>query len=147
MKYYVAYGSNMSRQQMAQRCPGARLISTGRIQGARLEFYTHATIVGSEIKEDFVPVAVWAISARHEKSLDRYEGYPSYYTKANCLVHMDNGGQVKGMVYLMALIRDQPPTMLYADGIRKAYEDLGLSSQIMPILEPALIRSYSRSLR
>ena len=23
-KYYIAYGSNLSRQQMAQRCPGSK---------------------------------------------------------------------------------------------------------------------------
>ena len=39
---YIAYGSNMSREQMAYRCPEARLLDTGYISGARLEFYRHA---------------------------------------------------------------------------------------------------------
>jgi len=35
---YIAYGSNMVKEQMAIRCPDARLIGTGHIEGARLEF-------------------------------------------------------------------------------------------------------------
>ena len=41
---YIAYGSNMVEEQMAVRCPEARLIGTGYISGARLEFYLHATV-------------------------------------------------------------------------------------------------------
>ena len=33
---YIAYGSNMVQEQMAVRCPDARLIGTGYIAGARL---------------------------------------------------------------------------------------------------------------
>ena len=36
---YIAYGSNMVQEQMAVRCPDAKLIGTGYISGARLEFY------------------------------------------------------------------------------------------------------------
>ena len=41
---YIAYGSNMVQEQMAVRCPEAKLIGTGYISGARLEFYLHATV-------------------------------------------------------------------------------------------------------
>ena len=33
---YIAYGSNMVEEQMAWRCPTARLVGTGTITGARL---------------------------------------------------------------------------------------------------------------
>ena len=41
---YIAYGSNMSGEQMAVRCPGAKLVGTGILEGAQLEFYLHATV-------------------------------------------------------------------------------------------------------
>ena len=41
---YIAYGSNMVREQMDYRCPDAKLIGTGYMAGARLEFYLHATV-------------------------------------------------------------------------------------------------------
>ena len=42
---YIAYGSNMVEEQMAHRCPGAKLIGTGYLPNHRLEFYLHATVV------------------------------------------------------------------------------------------------------
>ena len=66
---------------MAFRCPDARLIGTGYIAGARLEFYLHATVEKTGDQRNRVPIAVWEINDRDERSLDRYEGFPSYYIK------------------------------------------------------------------
>ena len=52
---YIAYGSNMVEEQMAVRCPEARLIGTGYISGARLEFYLHATVEKTGDKRNRVP--------------------------------------------------------------------------------------------
>ena len=56
---YIAYGSNMVREQMDYRCPDAKLIGTGYIAGARLEFYLHATVEKTGDMRNRVPVAVW----------------------------------------------------------------------------------------
>ena len=102
---YIAYGSNMVQEQMAFRCPDARLIGTGYISGARLEFYLHATVERTGDQRNRVPVAVWEINDRDERSLDRYEGYPSYYIKERWPVHMSDGSQIEGMIYIMKMIR------------------------------------------
>ena len=141
---YIAYGSNMVAEQMAHRCPDARLIGTGYLAGARLEFYLHATVEKTGDLRNRVPVAVWEISAEDEKRLDRYEGFPSYYIKETWPVHMSDGSQIEGMVYIMNLIRQSPPTKHYYDGIRDAYQTLGLRSQIRTVLQPALKRSLTR---
>ena len=142
---YIAYGSNMVEEQMAHRCPNARLIGTGRLPNHRLEFYLHATVERSRARDASVPVAVWEIDAADEKSLDRYEGFPTYYTKHKRKVLMDDGSQIEGMVYIMKLIRPMIPHTSYYNGIRDAYERLGLSSEIERVLEPALNRSIKRS--
>ena len=139
---YIAYGSNMSTQQMAHRCPDARLIGTGHIHGARLEFYMHATLVHAGNGAPAVPVAAWEISAADEQQLDRYEGFPNYYRKSTCTVDMIEGSQIKGMIYLMHKYRFSPPTREYFEGIREAYEELGLHSEIKKVLLPALMRSH-----
>ena len=59
---YIAYGSNMVRRQMAFRCPDARLVGTGHLDFARLEFYLHATVERTAQESDRVPVVVWEIS-------------------------------------------------------------------------------------
>ena len=141
---YIAYGSNMVQEQMAVRCPDARLIGTGYITGARLEFYLHATVERTGDNRNRVPVAVWEINDRDERSLDRFEGYPSYYVKETWPVHMSDGSEISGMIYLMKMIRKSPPHNAYYNGIADAYRKLGLGSQIKTVLKPALDRSFQR---
>ena len=141
---YIAYGSNMVQEQMAVRCPDARLIGTGYISGARLEFYLHATVEKTGNKRNRVPVAVWEITEQDERNLDRYEGVPSYYIKEEWPVHMNDGSEIKGMIYLMHMVRYSPPVNSYYNGIANAYRRLGLSSQIRTVLRPALERSIAR---
>ena len=141
---YIAYGSNMVQEQMAIRCPDARLIGIGYIAGARLEFYLHATVEKTGDMRNRVPVAVWEISDRDERNLDRYEGVPSYYIKEEWPVRMADGSEISGMIYLMKMIRQSPPHTQYYDGIANAYRRLGLSSQIKTVLKTALDRSITR---
>ena len=144
---YIAYGSNMVEEQMAHRCPNAKLIGTGQLPNHRLEFYLHATIERSRAHGASVPVAVWEIDETDERSLDRYEGFPTYYTKHRRRVIMDDGSELWGMVYIMKLIRLQPPTVGYYNAIAHAYEKLGFGDQIGSVLVPALERSQSRRFR
>ena len=52
---YIAYGSNMVKEQMAYRCPGAKLIGTGYLPNHRLAFYLHATVERSRARDARVP--------------------------------------------------------------------------------------------
>lgn len=142
---YIAYGSNMVQEQMAYRCPNARLIGMGWLLNHRLEFYLHATVERSRAKDARVPVAVWEIDKADEASLDVYEGVRgSYYSKHARTVHMNDGSEIKGMIYLMDLIRPYPPQQSYYDGIEKAYRQLGFEEEVHTILEPALDRAWKR---
>ena len=145
---YIAYGSNMVQEQMAFRCPDAKLIGMGYIEGAQLEFYLHATVERTGNKRNRVPVAVWEISRSDEINLDRYEGVAGgYYVKETWPVIMDDGSQIEGMIYIMKLIRQAPPYQEYYQGICNAYRKLGLSSKIRTVLEPAIIRAFARGRR
>ena len=37
-KLYVAYGSNLNKEQMRYRCPTAKFVGTGIIEGYELQF-------------------------------------------------------------------------------------------------------------
>lgn len=142
---YIAYGSNMSRAQMAHRCPTAKLLGVGKITGWSLEFYLHATVVKNiEHPNAMVPVAVWEINDEDLASLDFYEGYPTYYSRRYETVTMNDGSKVRGLIYLMELIRETPPTRDYYNGIETSYRDLGLAAYIRTHLKPALNRSLDR---
>lgn len=142
MMKYIAYGSNMNQEQMAHRCPGAQLIGVGHLHGFQLEFNRHATIVQTKDPTISVPVAVWEITAQHEDRLDSYEGFPRYYRKISCTVVMADGEHIQGTAYQMCNFVFNPPDKFYYEGIRDAYEELGLHTEIKRTLLPALMRSH-----
>ena len=61
------------------------------------------------------------------------------------LSQMDDGSTLTGMIYLMAYKRNAPPEASYYRGIRDAYEELGLDSEIKTVLAPARRRSIRAS--
>lgn len=141
---YIAYGSNMSIEQMKYRCPNARLIGTGYLPKYRLEFYLHATVEPDPRMRKGVPVAVFEIDSADEASLDRYEGFPRYYRKENLTVNMRDGSKIEGMIYLMNVHREAPPATRYFNGIADAYIDLGFGPDIKKHLVTALKRAQQR---
>ena len=103
-RYYIAYGSNLSVEQMAHRCPDARVVGTAILYGWQLLFKGCATIEPNPEKN--TPVLVWEISERDEKGLDYYEGFPSFYYKKELEVEVfpTEGGEpmtLNAMVYIM----------------------------------------------
>ena len=134
MKYYLAYGANMSVDMMGDRCPDAKLIGTGTLENFRLMFKgepprSYGTI---EPWENFcVPFVLWDISARDEKNLDRYEGYPRVYQKHTVTVEV-NGQTVKAMYY--AKPETEPvgaPNDHYVAVLWDAYERFGFDMDIL----------------
>lgn len=66
-KYYIAYGSNLSVEQMADRCPDAKIVGQAVLAGWELLFRGCATIAPNLKKN--TPVLVWEISERDEGNL------------------------------------------------------------------------------
>ena len=130
-RYYIAYGSNLSVEQMAQRCPDAKVVGMAAIQGWKLVFRVHVTI--EPCAGRVVPVLIWEISERDERNLDRYEGYPSYYYKQDMTVTMTdlegkNPQEITAMVYLMADGHPlQEPWKGYLDTLAEGYQRFGFN--------------------
>ena len=133
-RLYVAYGSNLNIRQMQHRCPTAKLYGTGIVSDYELQFKgqpncAFATIAPKEGAE--VPVAVWEIQPQDERSLDRYEGYPSHYFKQNIPVHLD-GEEVNAMVYIMNLkMKFGMPAPYYYQTVLEGYHDCGLDTDVL----------------
>ena len=102
-EYYIAYGSNLSVEQMADRCPDAKIAGQAVLAGWELLFRGCATIAPNPKKN--TPVLVWEISERDEENLDFYEGYPNYYRKEDLNIELFREGaepeMVTAMVYIM----------------------------------------------
>jgi gamma-glutamylcyclotransferase (GGCT)/AIG2-like uncharacterized protein YtfP len=110
-KYYIAYGSNLNLAQMARRCPNAKMAGKTILEGWQLTFRTHATIEPK--KGAKVPVGVWEITAECERQLDRYEGYPTYYSKETMDIVLKDEPK-KAIVYIMNGGRPAMPCPQYA---------------------------------
>jgi hypothetical protein len=87
MAYYFAYGSNMDKYQIEDRCPNRIEIGKGLIPNKKIDFTRKsinrncgvADIVDSQ--GDVVWGIIYDITDGDFISLDRVEGYPNYYTK------------------------------------------------------------------
>ena len=145
MKYYVAYGSNLNKEQMKWRCPGAKPIGTTNLVGYRLAFKGSQTGAYLTIEEDvdqLLPVAIWGVTARHEAALDRYEGYPKFYYKKDVVLQV-NGQAIKAFVYIMDESRKYgEPSPWYVETCRHGYEDFGLD---IYYLDKAVLESEERN--
>ena len=128
-KYYLAYGSNLNKEQMRHRCPGAEPVGTAMIPNCRLVF--RRGFLNIEPAEDSsVPVGVWRISKANEAALDRYEGYPTFYYKKQVRVMIDGGGPVTGTVYIMQSGHPrQMPSDFYWQTVIQGYNDFAIGDR------------------
>ena len=128
-RYYVAYGSNINVAQMERRCPTAEIVGTGWIDDHYLTFGGRTESAVATVKPrkgSKVPVLVWTVEERDERSLDRYEGFPHFYRKEMVPVRMDDGRNLDCMVYLLNPKISGIPSEFYVDIIREGYQDVGL---------------------
>ncbi|MDE6260388.1 MAG: gamma-glutamylcyclotransferase [Oscillospiraceae bacterium] len=139
-KYYLAYGSNLNREQMRYRCPNARPVGTALLEDWRLIFRgsrsgNYLTIEPCEGAS--VPVAVWAVTQVDERALDRYEGYPVFYRKETLPItykglKTGEERQVTAFVYLMN--DGHPaglPTLRYMATCWMGYQDFAFDPETL----------------
>ena len=137
-KYYIAYGSNLSVEQMADRCPDAKIAGQAVLAGWELLFRGCATIAPNPKKN--TPVLVWEISERDEGNLDLYEGYPNYYRKEDLNIELLREGAEPEMVTAMVYIMEndfghRAPSRYYYKVLHDGYKAFHFP---MHILEGAL---------
>ena len=119
-KYYLAYGSNLNLEQMKYRCPNAKKVGTFLLKDWALEFRCYLTI------------RIFEIDELDEKSLDRYEGYPTHYFKEDIEVEL-NGKSIKAMVYIMnpKIRKVMPADMFYLRTCLEGYKDFGFDTNYL----------------
>jgi gamma-glutamylcyclotransferase len=131
--YYFAYASNMSRKQMAERCPEAKarivatlpnfkLVFTGY---SRLRKGAEATIKGS--RGDKVMGVVYEIGEAALRKLDKWEEYPVNYKHMDARVYTDSGEAYDAITFIKARQEEEgKPSPEYLAIIQQGYRDWGL---------------------
>lgn len=140
MKYYLAYGSNLCKRQMAFRCPDAEPVGTGFITDYELLYKgskTGAYLTIEQKKGGKVPVGIWKITVKDEESLDRYEGFPYFYYKQDVDISFTDaqtGKEVKtkALVYIMHENRQLGiPSEFYVATCHEGYMDFGFDTDFL----------------
>jgi len=144
VKLYIAYGSNLNLEQMANRCPTAKVVGTSEIKDHKLVFrgpHAHAVATVEPCKGESVPALVWQITPNDEKALDRYEGWPHLYRKETLKVKVDKK-TVNTMVYIMNEGRPlEQPGCYYYSTIIEGYNSAGFDVEY---LRKAVENSYEK---
>ena len=131
---YIAYGSNLNLDQMAHRCPTAKVVGTAELEGYELLFRgSHGCAVATVEKkvDSSVPVLIWELEPQDEAALDRYEGYPYLYRKEWVTVE-HSGKPTKVMVYIMNDGRPLgAPGNYYYEVVRDGYMTAGFDTSLL----------------
>jgi len=128
--YYFAYASNLDRKQMAERCPDSQPAFRATLPNYRLIFtgwsrqWRGGTASVKPFQGDKVAGAVYEISERDLRRLDRYEGYPATHNRISVHVVNEEGEGVKAMAYIMRQQSEETrPAQEYLAIIRQGYRD------------------------
>lgn len=134
-KLYIAYGSNMNIEQMARRCPTAKVVASTWLEGYQLRFMggsysSVATVEPSD--DDLVPVLVWEIQPKDEESLDLYEGWPHLYRKETLKIKLGKK-TLFAMIYIMngGKYSYGYPSQSYFNTIRDGYIAAGFDPKLL----------------
>ena len=134
-KYYIAYGSNLNLEQMARRCPTAKVVGSTTLKNYRLMFQggSHTAVATVERSQgDEVPVLLWRLQPKDEKALDVYEGWPHLYRKETLRVTV-NDKRLYAMIYIMNEDRNPygEPSPRYFFTILTGYKSAGFDFRIL----------------
>ena len=127
IQYYFGYGSNLSKEQMAIRCPESKYFASGALSGYSwlINARGYASITPSE--SDFVLGEIFTLSQQDIDYLDIYESVEEgMYLKSNLSVQTSKG-IIDCLVYIACDNTLGTPQEEYIERI-----NLGITSANLP---------------
>lgn len=127
---YFAYASNLNRKQMAERCPDSKPRFMATLPNYKFIFtgWSRKRRGGvasiKPFKGDKVMGAVYEISDRCLRMLDRHEDYPISYNHLNVVVWTETGEPVEAVTYIkIDQSEETQPSPEYLAVIQQGYRD------------------------
>ncbi|MBL7124647.1 MAG: gamma-glutamylcyclotransferase [Dehalococcoidales bacterium] len=131
--YYFAYASNLSRKQMSERCPDAQPKFVATLPNYKLIFAGwsrkwHGGVASIKpFRGERVIGAIYELSERGLRQLDKYEGYPDIYTRVNVIVTDGFGNRMEAVTYVkVEQSEETQPSKEYLAIIQQGYKDWGI---------------------
>ncbi|MEO6463812.1 MAG: gamma-glutamylcyclotransferase family protein [Candidatus Eisenbacteria bacterium] len=147
---YFAYGSNLDPRQMAERCPGHRVVGRAiladhvmRFRGYGRDWKGAVATVEPAGGHD-VHGVVFALTPEHYASLDFYEGYDgvgaasNLYDRVPRRVRMEDRAIVDVLTYVIRPLAEGAPSRRYRDAILRGMRHHGLPEDAVLELQSVL---------
>ena len=126
-QYYFGYGSNLSKEQMAIRCPESKYYASGTLSGYSWLINTRGYASIKPSNSDFVLGEIFTLSQQDVDYLDIYESVEEgMYLKTNLSVETSKG-TIDCLVYIAS---DSTPGIPQEEYIERI--NLGIKSANLP---------------
>ncbi len=140
--WYFAYGSNMSRTQMAERCPGHGRGLPGRLPGYRLAFDRYSEGRGGGHVADIprspdaeVWGVLWDVTENHLEALDGFEGVAAgIYRRIEVEVESAEGPLLAVAYQISEPAEEGPPSRIYLDLLLEGAIEFGFPGAFVETL-------------
>lgn len=131
--FYFAFGSNLDRQQMKQRCPDSTLVARAILPNHAIGFTGYsgrwggavATVVEKRGAE--TEGLLYELTDEDLLLLDGYEGHPYAYRRVRKYVRGPDGRRVRAYMYVRPLDEPDDPSADYLRVIMRAYMKHGFN--------------------
>ncbi|MBI2869120.1 MAG: gamma-glutamylcyclotransferase [Chloroflexi bacterium] len=127
---YFAYATDLNKQHMQQRCPGAKPVSTAVLPNYRLIFagwsrqWRGAVASIKPWKGERVRGALYEITEQCLRRLDSAEGYPVNYEHLNITVFDEDDTPIPAITFVKAgKLEESTPSREYLAVIQQGLRD------------------------
>ncbi len=131
--YYFAYASNLSKTQIKTRCPDSKPKIVVTLHHYKLVFvgwsrqWRGGVASIKPFSGEKVLGAIYELSERDLRRLDKHEGYPDAYTRINVTVTDEFGDRIEAVTYVkVGQLEETPPSREYLSVIQQGYRDWGI---------------------
>ena len=125
--YYFAYGSNLNKKQMMERCPDSKPVFTATLPNYKLVFagwsrqWRGGVASIKSFRGDRVRGAIYEVSEQCLRQLDRFE---SGYNRFKVTVLGEDSEPIEAITYIKAgQLEETPPSKEYLAIIQQGLRD------------------------
>ena len=124
MTLYFAYGSNMNRTAMRQRCPGAGVVGPAVLEGHRFVIVSDGYASVLPASGGIVHGLLWRLDARSLAALNAYESLDAGLYRTTTLPVRTEGKRHAALVYLARSRKPGLPRPGYLEEVIAAAREL-----------------------
>ena len=128
--YYFAYGCNLNKKQMLERCPDSKPMFIATLPNYKLVFvgwsrqWRGGVISIKSFRGERVRGAIYEISEQCLQRLDRFEGHPTNYNRSKVTVFDEDSEPIEAITYIKAgQFEETQPSKEYLAVIQQGYRD------------------------